>query len=150
MKKIILALSLLFITNCGFESILSVKDVNFKINKIETINNDNISFKIKKKLQIYTKKDPQEKTYNLKLNSKNSIKVSSKDTKGAPLTYEMIIQTDLEIFKKDNLIKKIIYKKSFNYNNQSNKFDLKQYEKNIKQNLINKITENIIINLLSI
>ncbi len=150
MKKIILILSLLFLTNCGFESVLSIKDANFKINKIEVMINDNISSKIKKRLQIYVKKDSQPKTYNLKLNSKSDIKVSSKDTKGDPLTYEMIIQTDLEIFSKDNLIKKKVYKKSFNYNNQPNKFNLKQYEKNIEKNLIKQIAADIIINLLSI
>ncbi len=62
----------------------------------------------------------------------------------------MIIQTDLEIFSKDNLIKKKVYKKSFNYNNQPNKFNLKQYEKNIEKNLIKQIAADIIINLLSI
>ncbi len=56
MKKIILILSLLFLTNCGFESVLSIKDANFKINKIEVMINDNISSKIKKKTSNICKK----------------------------------------------------------------------------------------------
>ena len=149
MKKIILILSLLILANCGFKSILSTKDVNFKINKIEIQNNDSISLKIKKRLQIYTKNDSPDKIYNLKINSKKNRAITSKDTKGNPLTYEIIISTELEIFIEDKLIKKKVFKKSFNYNNRSNKFDLKQYEKSNTTNLINQITENIIINLLS-
>ena len=150
MKKIILILSLLILANCGFKSILTTKNINFKINKIEIQNNDSISLKIKKKLKIYTKKDSPDKIYNLKINSKKNRAITSKDTKGNPLTYEIIISSELEIFIEDQFIKKIVFKKGFNYNNRSNKFDLKQYEKSNTTNLINQITENIIINLLSI
>ena len=150
MKKIILILSLLILANCGFKSILSTKDINFKINKIEIQNNDSVSLKIKKRLQIYTKNDSPDKIYNLKINSKKNRAITSKDTKGNPLTYEIIISTELEIFIEDKFIKKIVFEKGFNYNNRSNKFDLKQYEKSNTTNLINQIAENIIINLLSI
>ena len=150
MKKIILILSLLILANCGFKSILSTKDINFKINKIEIQNNDSISLTIKKRLQIYTKNDSPDKIYNLKINSKKNKAITSKDTKGNPLTYEIIILTELEIFIEDKFIKKIVIKKVFNYNSRSNKFDLKQYEKSSTTNLINQISDNIIINLLSI
>ena len=149
MKKIILILSLLVLINCGFEPILSTKGINFKINNIEIPSNDKTSLKIKKKLQIYTKSNSSKKVYNLKINSKKNIIIASKDTKGNPLTYEMEIITQLEIFDKDKFIKKITYKKNFNYNNRTNKFELKQFEKNTTENLINQISENIIINLLS-
>jgi len=149
MKKIILILSLLVLINCGFEPILSTKGINFKINNIEIPSNDKTSLKIKKKLQIYTKSNSSKKVYNLKINSKKNITIASKDTKGNPLTYEMEIITQLEIFDKDKFIKKIKYKKNYNYNNRTNKFELKQFEKNTMENLINQICENIIINLLS-
>ena len=150
MKKIILILSLLILANCGFKSILTTKNVNFKINKIEIQNNDSISLKIKKKLQIYTRNDSPDKIYNLKIISKKNRAITSKDTKGNPLTYEITISTELEIFIEDKFIKKIAFKKDFNYNNRSNKFSLNQYEKSTTTNLINQITENIMINLLSI
>jgi len=150
MKKIILILSLLILANCGFKSILSTKNINFKINKIEIQNNDSVSLKIKKRLQIYTKNDSPDKIYNLKINSKKNKIITSKDTKGNPLTYEIIISTELEIFIEDKFIKKKVFKKTFSYNNRSNKFSLKQYEKSNTTNLINQIAENIIINLLSI
>ena len=150
MKKIIFLLSLLILANCGFKSILSTKNINFNINKIEIQKNDSISLKIKKRLQIYTKNDSPDKIYNLKINSKKNRVITSKDTKGNPLTYEIIILTELEIFIEDKFIKKIAFKKGFNYNNRSNKFDLRQYEKSNTTNLINQISDDIIINLLSI
>ena len=150
MKKKIFILSLLFLVNCGFESILSTKDINFKINNINISNNDEVSSKIKRKLQIYKKTDSSKKIYNLKINSSKNIIIASKDTKGDPLTYEIIIQTKLEIFEKNEIIKKITYEKNYNYNNQSNKFDLKQFEKTVVENLIDQIVQNIIINLLSL
>ena len=149
MKKIILILSLLLLINCGFEPILSTKSINFKINNIEILSNDKTSLKIKKKLQVYTKSNSPEKVYNLKINSKKNITIASKDTKGNPSTYEMEIITQLEIFDKDKFIKKITYKKNFNYNNRTNKFELKQFEKNTTENLINQISEDIVISLLS-
>ena len=150
MKKIILILSLFLLVNCGFKSVLSTKDLNFKISTIEVSNNDKVSSKIKRKLKIYTKSNSLKKIYNLKINSNKNIKITSKNEKGDPLTYEMIILTNLEIFEQDKLIKRITYKKNANYNNKSNKFDLKQFEKSTEENLITQISEAIIINLLSI
>ena len=36
------------------------------------------------------------------------------------------------------------FEEKFEYNNRSNKFNLKQYEKNIKDNLISKLSYKII------
>ena len=119
-------------------------------NKIEIQKNDSISSKIKKRLRIYTKNDSSDKIYNLKINSKKNRAITSKDTKGNPLTYEIIISTELEIFIEDKFIKKIAFKKGFNYNNRSNKFDLRKYEKNIQDNLTTKLSDEIIRYLISL
>jgi len=42
------------------------------------------------------------------------------------------------------------FNKSFNYNNDTNKFNLSRYEKNIEKNMINKIIEEIDLYLQSI
>ena len=56
-----------------------------------------------------------------------------------------VVSSKLTFLENKKLIKRLT-----SDNNRSNKFDLKQYEKSIITNLINQITENIIINLLSI
>ena len=56
----------------------------------------------------------------------------------------MVIETNIEIKKNDKIIKEKTFSESFNYNNTSNKFDLSQYERDIQENLIDKIVDNII------
>ena len=85
--------------------------------------------------------------YKLKLNSEKEISISSKDSKGDPLIYKMSINTNLEIYSEGNIINRKNISKSFSYKNTSNKFDLKQYEKTIEDNLIETIKEEIILML---
>ena len=149
MKKIIV-LSILFIillASCGFKPIFSSKDVNFAISKIETKDKSNISKKIKKNLKTYKNAKKSKNTYDIKINSTKKINIVSKDEKGNPSNFEMNITTEVTIFEKLQLLKSKNFTESFNYENNSNKFDLKQYEKNIENNLTNKIIENITLYL---
>ena len=52
--------------------------------------------------------------------------------------------TNLEVFESEILKNKINFEEKFEYNNKSNKFDLSKYEKNIKDNLISKLSYEII------
>ena len=62
----------------------------------------------------------------------------------------MIISVEVQIIK-DNVIKnQKNFTQNFSYSNNSNKFSLAQYEKDIEKNLINKIIENINTYLLSL
>ena len=54
------------------------------------------------------------------------------------------------IVKNDNEELKNKFKENLSYNNLSSKFELKQYEDDLKMNLTNKITQDIIIYLNSI
>ena len=57
----------------------------------------------------------------------------------------MTIISEIKIYSNDKLIKEKNISKKFSYNNISNKFDLKQYEKIIEQNLVEKIKEDIVL-----
>ena len=149
MKKIII-LSMVFIilqASCGFKPTFSSKDVNFAISKIEVKDKSNISRKIKNNLKIYKNVKNPKNIYSLKINSTRQIDIVSKDKKGNPSNFEMNITTEITIFEKLQLLKSKNFTESFNYENSSNKFDLKQYEKNIENNLTNKIIENITLYL---
>tara|TARA_B100000427_G_scaffold262369_1_gene227048 strand:+ start:673 stop:861 length:189 start_codon:yes stop_codon:yes gene_type:complete len=56
----------------------------------------------------------------------------------------MNIISEITILNDEKIVKNKVFSESFNYKNSSNKFDLKQYEKNIEENLTDKIIENII------
>ena len=145
MKKniIILILSTFIITSCGYKSIYSSKNLNFNILEFEVVDKTKISRKIKNNLNSY-KKNNSNNSYSIKINSKKEINIISKDSKGDPSNFVMNIISEITILNDEKIVKNKVFSESFNYKNSSNKFDLKQYEKNIEENLTNKIIENII------
>ena len=149
MKKILLIFLVITFSNCGgYKPIFSGQDVNFYISDISNLENDEISRKIIKKLNPYTE-DNNKNEIKLKLNSSSNERIISKDSKGDPSVFELKIVVNIELNSK---IKndKLYYTESFTYNNQSNKFELKQYRDDIENNLVDKIFEKIIIELRSI
>ena len=59
----------------------------------------------------------------------------------------MLINVSITIISDQKLIKKIDLQESFNYSNSENKFTLNQYKKEIEENLISKISEELILRL---
>ena len=145
MKKIIIFLTFLLLTSCGYKPVFSSKNSNFSIEEIIHNENDRISIKIKKGLGYLTSLENYEEIIKLELKSDKKITLSSKNTKGDPLVYKMTIISEIKIYSNDKLIKEKNISKKFSYNNISNKFDLKQYEKIIEQNLVEKIKEDIVL-----
>ena len=145
MKRIILFLNFLLIVSCGYEPIFSNKSSNFLIEEIIYDENDKISLKIKNNLNYLSKTENYIKIIKLKLKSEKKIAISSKDSKGDPLVYKMTINTNMEIYSNNKITKQKKISKNFSYNNTENKFDLKQYEKTIEDNLIETIKEDIIL-----
>ena len=151
MKKIITILLLFTIFGCaGYEPIFSSKNFNFYIDEIEITSSDKISKKIKKKLKHYRIKKTDQKSYNLRINSTTQQKIISKDSKGDPLIYELEIKSNMVIISDSKKTTNLDFVEKFNFNNQSNKFELNQYKKKIEENLINIIYEKLIIKIQSI
>ena len=145
MKKIILILSFLLLVSCGYQPIFSSKTSNFLIEEIIYNENDKISLKIRNNLTYLSKTENYIKVIRLKLSSEKKIDISSKDSKGDPLVYKMTISTNIEIYSNNELSMQKNVTKNFSYKNTKNKFDLKQYEKTIENNLIETIKEDIIL-----
>jgi len=145
MKKIILILSFLLLASCGYQPIFSSKTSNFLIEEIIYNENDKISLKIRNNLTFLSNTENYIRVIRLKLSSEKKIDISSKDSKGDPLVYKMTISTNIEIYSNSELTKQKNIIKNFSYKNTENKFDLKQYEKTIENNLIEAIKEDIIL-----
>ena len=152
MKKILIIFQLMLIitlTNCGgYEPIYSSKTSNFNIISIEIDENNEINSKIKNSLKIFSNNDFEKKIY-IKISSKKVISITSKDSKGDPKTYNMSVNLNLEI-NENGTKKSKVFTENFGYNNKENKFNLKKYEKNIQDNLTEKIIENITLYLSTI
>ena len=143
MKKNFLIIALVFlISSCGYQPVdlenyeeLTIKEI--KILKASKLNN-----KIKKILISYSK--PNKNIILLELDSKKNINIKSKDTKGNALIYELQITTNILLKKNGKTFVKSL-NESFIYNTKDNQFSLKQYEKDIEKNLINKLVKEILV-----
>ena len=90
------------------------------------------------------------KLLNLKIKSSTNKTTISKNLKGNAERYLIEVRVNSIIFENGVLKKEFIFEESFNYSTQTNKFNLNQYEKNIKENLISKISDDIILELYSL
>ena len=61
-----------------------------------------------------------------------------------PTAFTLIISFELEIEDSLGEKKYKIFEQSANYDNNSNKFNLRKYENSIKENIVENINENII------
>ena len=149
-KKNLLILFFIFIIGCGYSPIFLSKDIKFGIDEITFINKNEINYEIKSQLTRYQNNDSKSKIYDLRINT-NSIKsISLKDSKGDPKIFLIKIFVEITVMQSGKSKDKKTFNKSFNYNNDTNKFNLSRYEKNIEKNMINKIIEEIDLYLQSI
>ena len=149
MKKLIFIIIALFIlSNCGYTPIYSLKENNFYIKEISQKDRSKLNTKIVNNIEKFSNQN-SENTIELEISSNKKIDVISKDSKGDPLKFQMTVSLNLNILSKNNykINKTKSFLSNFNYNNNSNKFSLKQYEKEIEDILINKITEESIMYL---
>ena len=148
LKKIITTLSFLLLLSCGYEPIYSKKKINsnynFSINTINLLGDSKVNQILKNKLIKNLNKEKKSIELNLNLDSRVVKTVTSKDKKGNPIRFSIKIMINLEVFKSEILKGKKNFEEKFEYNNKSNKFDLKKYEKNIKDNLISQLSYEII------
>ena len=143
MKKVFLVVIIIFLHGCGFKSIYSSKDSNYKIISIEKNISNNLTQYIQDSINVYSN-DNAEKNLKINLNFSEDIIVILKDSKGDPKKNRLTITLVMEIFNQNNnLIETKKFTENFEYNIDDNKFNLKQYEKNIKLNLVNEIIQQI-------
>jgi len=149
MKKFLSCLCFLLVANCsGYEPVFLTKNLEFSISEIKNIDNEKITKQIIKNIRSYKLKDNKNK-FSLQVSTQNKNEVTSRDSKGDALTFRVTIAFKIDVFGDDQavLLNTINIKKNFAYNYQINQFLLNQYKKNIIENLIIKVAEEIILEL---
>jgi hypothetical protein len=141
-KKITFALILLLINSCGYNSIIRNSNTDFSIISIEVQDQNRPSYRIRNTLSNYIGLSNKSKNFIIGIKSNIDNKVTSKDAKGDPKTLELIITVSLSVSENQKKYDKK-FTKSFAYTSRANKFDLKNYENSIKDNLIDKISVEI-------
>jgi len=151
-KKVFTFIILLFLSSCGYEPIHSKKNsenYNFSISKIEFTGERDINLKIKENLNNFTLVE-KNKNFILTIASISKKKILAKDTSGNTTNFQNIVIVKVEIFTKGKFKNSFIVEEKFNYKNESNKFDLQKYEKEIKNSLAQIATEKLIFRLSNI
>ncbi len=82
----------------------------------------------------------------MEIESNVNDRIVSKDSKGDAKIFEKSIEVKITS-KKNNDINQLVYLETFSFNIQSNKFELNQYKKNIENTLVDRILQQLIMDL---
>ena len=147
--KFKLIIIFLFITSCGYTALYKDYDEKTILVKEKIFKGENfLNNKIFNKLN--TKESADSLGYTIEISSDKKTDLLSKNKSGEARVYKMTITTKLIIKREGkNYINKN-FVKNITYNNLENKFDLIKYEKNLEDNLINQIANDIELELLNI
>ena len=148
-QKQIILLLLLLLSSCGYEAIYSKKNsvnYNFSVSELNFVGDRTVNLKIKEKLNNYAqaKKD---KDFILRISSTSEKMTLAKNTAGDATSFKNSISINVEVLMNNKFKSNFTILESFNYNNISNKFNLKKYEKEIKNNLAETATDKLIFKL---
>tara|TARA_B100001250_G_scaffold379591_1_gene370390 strand:+ start:1255 stop:1722 length:468 start_codon:yes stop_codon:yes gene_type:complete len=140
-KKILIVLFVLTL-GCGYKPIFK-NDYVFSINELNLSGDGEVNSIISERFELL-RTIRKELNYNLNVETDLIKKTISKNSKGDPLIFELLIETKIELIKDDKIVltRKIV--KKDNYNNISDKFELERFEKIVIKNLSSNISMDII------
>ena len=148
MRKISLFILIIFLSNCGYTPIYNSDNrTKIKINILSTQGNKKINNLLISDIKKISR-DNFEKEFNIKINTNFNKIITAKDSKGVASNYELKLVTKFEIVK-PNESKFFSFEEKIDIKNNTNLFEQKKYENNIKitfaKSVINKLIEKLSI-----
>ena len=144
MKKIFIIL-LFFISSCDYQPIyVNNNSKNLEFSEIIFEGDNRINRQIINSLSFKENKN-NNSLNKLLLKTTFTVEETSKNSKGQIESYRTSILVNLTISKNKKILKKKDFFEDFTYNNKENKFELVEYQDSVKNNIINKIIEEIIL-----
>ena len=152
LQKKIIFLFLILLSSCGYEAIYSKKNsvnYSFSVSDLSFVGDRIVNLKIKEKLNNYAqaKKD---KDFILRISSTSEKITLAKNTAGDSTSFKNLVSINVEVLMNNKFKSNFIILESFNYNSISNKFNLKKYEEEIKNNLAETASDKLIFKLSNI
>ena len=136
---------------CSYKPIFSEQNYGFEIEKIILNGEKDINRIINSKLKsIKSDGKIKKEKYTLVIQSKKNREIVSKDSKGDPLKFKMVISIEYKLSKKGNLILSNKIEKDNVYNNDSDKFELEQTEDIILEKLTGIISDSLISSIINL
>jgi hypothetical protein len=154
-KKIFIFLLFLFLSSCGYEATYSLKNraiYAFSISELVLTGDRQINLKIKQLLNPYTNpKIEEEKKFILNISSNSEKIITTKDAAGDAVKFKNEITVKVQVLLDGKNATNLVIIEDFIYDNNSDTFELKTYENQIKNNLaeaaVNKILFKLVNNL---
>ena len=151
-KKIFLLVSFIFFSSCGYEAMHSKKNIStydFSISKISFEGDRNFNLEIKQRLNNYTL-SKKKKDFTLKIRTVSNKIIIAKNVAGDPTDFKNTITMYVDVLIENDIKKTLKIIENFNYANNKNKFNLKKYEKDIKNNLAESSAKKLVFKLSNI
>ena len=142
-RKIILITLIFLQFGCGYKIANNSNYYKFQILSYELIGEKKINKILERNFNRFKDYITPSSAYKITSDSKLVKSTTSKDSSGNVLTYKLEIIVKLKIFENNSLISEISFNEKTDYNNTSSKFELKQYEDILIQDLTNQLVDQI-------
>ena len=140
----ILIFFLFILLSCGYKPVLTNKNYKFSISPKDISGDQKINSII---IEKFNSLRGEEEEFYVSLSTTKEINIISKDSKGDPAIFELIINVNYNVERKEKILFQKNISKKTTYNNISDKFELDSYEKNIINNLSIDISDRIILSI---
>ncbi len=145
-KYINLLIIFIFISSCGYTPIYSNSSNNkFKLIITNVEGDTSVNNLIKSQLFKYQKIN-SENVFEVDIISQYNKEILSKSATGAVTNYRITVDSNFNI-KNKNISKKITITESLDMKKEGNLFEEKNYEKLIKKDLVNLVTNKLILEI---
>ena len=147
LKKIFfIILSLNLLSNCDYKPIYSEQNkVNYKIIISSFSGDKDINNQIATILKKNSKEESDE-IINIVIDSKYTKNVLAKNSAGSITDYQANVMTTF-VIEKENNSKSFSINEKFNFKKMTDKYEEKNYERNVKKNFANSISQKLILRL---
>ena len=149
LQKQIILLLLLLLSSCGYEAIYSKKNsanYDFTVSDLSFVGDRTVNLKIKEKLSTFTQ-NKKDKDLIIRISSNSKKTTVAKNTTGDATSFKNVVSINVNVLMNDKFKSNFTISESFNYNSISNKFNLKRYEEEIKNNLAETASDRLIFKL---
>ena len=141
--RIIFVIFFIILNGCGYQALNKTNNSNYIISSYKIFGNTQVNKILKKNFDKFKKEDPSLKKFSIVVKSELIKSNNSKKRSGEATNLTLEVLIDIEINSNGNEFKKLFFKENTNYNNLDNKFELKQFEKIIVNDLTNKLINKI-------
>ena len=146
MKKILLILIIFALSGCGYSAVYKkINNEEIKLS-IQSMSGDKyINNLLRTKLKNYSS-NKSNKDYILNINSQFIKSITSKDKTGRATNVQLILRIEFDVLF-DKKQENFIFEENLNIENSSNAYEQKNYENIIKNNFINTIINEFMLQL---